>query len=144
MLFPPTESAEIATAADQGPAAGGAGQLVLVVDDEPLIRDLLNSVLTESGYRVLTAEDGASGLDLFKQQAAEISIVMIDMMMPVLYGYKAIPLMHQIRPDTQFIAISGLMQPADLAQTAPTARVEVLRKPFTGQKALETLARIQK
>ena len=144
MLFPPTESVELTAVADQSPAAGGNGQLVLVVDDEPLIRELLASVLTGNGYRVIAAEDGARGVELFKQHAAEINIVMIDMMMPVLDGYKAIPLMHKIRPATKFIAISGLMQTADLTQTAPTAQIEVLSKPFTVQKVLETVARLQR
>ena len=144
MLFPPTDAAEVTQTADvQQPVGAGVGRQVLVIDDEPFIRELLQSVLAEDGYRVLIAEDGARGLELFRQHAADISIVMIDMMMPVLDGYKAIPAMRQIRPDTKFVAISGLLQTADLAQTAPGLQIEVLRKPFTGQKVLETLGRIQ-
>ena len=145
ILFPPAESDVLAPAADvRHPSPTGAGQLVLVVDDEPLIRELLQGVLTEHGYRVLLAEDGARGVALFKEHMADIHIVMIDMMMPVLDGYKAIPAMHRLRPDVKFIAISGLIQTAELAETAPGVEIEVLKKPFTGQKVIETLARVQR
>ncbi len=143
ILFPPADPIAAAkpSSAPQ-PTASGNGRLVLVVDDEPLIRDMLDSVLTEKGYRVLQAEDGARGVAIFKQHAPEISVVLTDMMMPVLDGKKAIQAMWQIRPDTRFISMSGLAQPSDFEQGPHAARVEVLRKPFTSEKMLETVARV--
>ena len=143
ILFPPADT--VATAvecADEQLDLSGKGRLVLVVDDEPIIREVLESVLTEAGYRVLTAEDGSRGLDVFKQHARDISVVMTDMMMPVMDGTKAIPAMVQIRPDTRFIAITGLTLPPELAQQPYSAQIEVLGKPFTTEKVLETLARV--
>jgi CheY-like chemotaxis protein len=64
------------------------------------------------------------------------------MMMPVMDGRKAIDAMLKIRPDLQFIAITGLMQPGEIAQGAHATQIEVLRKPFTPVKILETLARV--
>ena len=146
ILFPLNESAApVATAAESQPVAGGgAGKFVLVVDDEPLIRDLLESQLTGNGYRVVLAEDGAQGLTLFKERADEISLVMIDMMMPVLDGYQAIAAMHQLRPDTRFVAMSGLIQTDKLPPAASGVRIEVLNKPFTGQKVFAALESVQR
>ena len=146
ILFPLNESAApVATAAEFQPVAGGgAGKFVLVVDDEPLIRDLLESQLTGNGYRVMVAADGAQGLTLFKERADEISLVMIDMMMPVLDGYKAIAAMHQLRPETRFVAMSGLIQTDKLPPISSGVRLEVLNKPFTGQKVFAALESVQR
>ena len=143
MLFPLNESAATIQAAEMAPPiAAGAGKLVLVIDDEPLIRDLVESLLTGNGYRVLTAADGERGLALFRQHAAEISLVMVDLMMPVMDGYKAIPAMRELRPDIQFVAMSGMIQAEKFEKISAGAKIEILNKPFTGQKVLETLTRI--
>ena len=142
ILFPPAAAGVTTAAAAARPNVPGTGQLVLLVDDEPLIREMLGSVLTHNGYRVLQAEDGARGVALFKQHAAEISVVMTDMMMPVLDGKKTIQAMRQIRHDARFILISGLAQTNDLDQSPNGAKIEVLRKPFTSETVLETLARV--
>jgi CheY-like chemotaxis protein len=144
MLFPASESAVPAQTAEVKPLpAAGIGRLVLVVDDEPMIRSLLHDVLTGNGYRILVAENGALGLTLFQQHMAEISLVMIDMMMPVLDGYKAIAAMQQLRPETHFVAMSGMLQPANLPQTAAAPKIELLNKPFTVQQVFETLTRVK-
>ena len=79
---------------------------------------------------------------LISSLAFDVSVVMIDMMMPVLDGRKAMRAMLQIRPDTKFIAMTGLMQPCSFAQEPHADQIEVLKKPFTTEKALETLARV--
>ncbi len=143
ILFPLNESATVVPAAEVlATVAAGSGRLVLVADDEALIRDLLRSVLTSQGYSVILAEDGARAVELFQKHAAEISLVMIDMMMPVLDGYQAIAAMHQLRRDTKFIAMSGMMQAEKYERVATLTKIEVLNKPFAGQKVLETLTRI--
>ncbi len=142
ILFPPAVLAAAAQPVEAPrPTASGDGRLVLVVDDEPLIREMIGSVLTNQGYRVLHAEDGACGVALFKQHAPEVSAVIMDMMMPVMDGHEAMHAMLQIRPDARFIFISGLMQAADRPPHLRSAHVEVLSKPFTSDKVLETLAR---
>ena len=142
MLFPPSEVAASAAPVVIAPTAvRGNGQLVLVIDDEPLIREMLDTVLTAKGYRVLQAEDGSRGVALFKQHASEVGVVIIDMMMPVLDGTKAMQAMREIRDDARFIFISGVMQPGDRVPSLRSAQIEMLRKPFTGDKVLETVAR---
>jgi CheY-like chemotaxis protein len=144
MLFPACESSAIVPAVEtKTVTATGAGKTILVVDDEPLIRNLLNDVLAGNGHHILVAENGAVALKLFKQHMAEISLVMIDMMMPVLDGYKTIGAMQRLRPGTPFIAMSGMLQPAKLTEAAPEAKIELLNKPFTVPQVFETLARIR-
>ena len=67
---------------------------------------------------------------------------MIDLMMPGMDGYKAIPAMHALRPDAKIIAMSGMIQADKFEPLAAKTQIEVLNKPFTGQKVLETLTHI--
>ena len=142
VLFPPAEPAVTPPAVEPPrPRPVGAGRLVLVVDDEPLIRTLAETILTQNGYRVLEAEDGQRGLALFQQHAADICVVVIDMMMPVLGGKKAIKAMRRIRSDVPFIVISGLMQASEIAEENGFRPV-LLQKPFASDKFLETLQKV--
>ena len=143
ILFPASESATATPhmVESQTLTATGSGKTVLVVDDEPLIRNLLHEVLADHGYRIVLAENGARAVNLFQQHLAEINVVMVDMMMPVLDGYSAIAQMQQLRPGTHFVAMSGMLQPAKLSAAAPDAQIELLHKPFNGQKILEALTR---
>jgi PAS domain S-box-containing protein len=145
ILFPQAASDAAAQSSEAKKLnTAGDGRLVLVVDDEPIIREMLESLLKENGYQVLTAEDGLRGVAAFKARASDISVVMIDMMMPVMDGTKAIPAMVQIHPDTRFVAITGLALPAELAKQPYASQIEVLGKPFTSEKVLETLARVSR
>ena len=140
ILFPPAEQAAEAKTADAPlSSASGGGATVLVVDDEPLIRDMLAAILSQHHYHVLTAENGAQGVELFKQHAREINLVMVDMMMPVMDGKKAMHAMRQVRRDTKFIAISGLAQAVPTAEEVGEASLTILSKPFTSDKVLATL-----
>jgi signal transduction histidine kinase/ActR/RegA family two-component response regulator len=143
VLFPPAESVAASKPAEARPAnTAGDGHLVLVVDDEPLILTLTKTVLTQHGYRVLEAEDGLRGLTLFQQHAADIDVVLIDMMMPVMGGQDAIKAMRRVRPDVPFIAISGLMQAREICDDNGGDRPVLLQKPFTSDKILETLQKV--
>ena len=81
-------------------------------------------------------------MEIYKQHAAEISVAMVDMMMPGLDGNKTMKAMRQIRPDVKLIAISGMMQAAESGQETDGEKVAVLKKPFNPEKVLETLDKV--
>ncbi|MBD0263935.1 MAG: PAS domain S-box protein, partial [Tolypothrix sp. Co-bin9] len=64
----------------------GNGELILVVDDEAAIREITKSTLETYNYRVLTASDGVEGVAIYAQHQQEISVVLLDMMMPWMDG----------------------------------------------------------
>lgn len=88
---------------------------------------------------MLLVENGERGVALFKEYAAEISVVVIDRMMPVMDGTKAMAAMRHIRSDANFILAAGLVQAADHDQHSGPGKVELLRKPFTTEKLLEVV-----
>jgi PleD family two-component response regulator len=85
----------------------GAGEMILVIEDEASILTITSQTLQTFGYRVLTASDG-EGLALYAQRKDEIAVVLIDMMMPILDGLSAIRALLRINPRIRIVAASGL------------------------------------
>jgi CheY-like chemotaxis protein len=78
---------------------------VLIVDDEPGIRNFLREVLTNASYEVLEAENGEEAI---KQVAASnVDLVIMDLAMPKQEGLETIPLLRQLRPRLRIIVMSG-------------------------------------
>ncbi len=86
----------------------GNGELILVVDDEPQIRDITAAMLSRNGYRVLTACDGAEAVALFATRSAEISVLITDLIMPNLDGAALANIAQHLNPRVKVLAMSGL------------------------------------
>ncbi len=85
-------------------------ETILLVDDEEFIRDLVVQVLGESGYTVITAPDGKSGLKLYGEQQARIDLVILDLIMPEMGGRKCLEKLLEnrssgTRSDCQWLCI---------------------------------------
>lgn len=123
----------------------GRNELVLIVDDEPSIRDITRVTLETFGYRVLTANDGADAIAVYAQHVQEISVVLTDMMMPVMDGLATIQVLRRINPSVRIIASSGLSATENADQAIKAGAYDFLYKPFTAQTLLtlirETLDR---
>jgi len=78
---------------------------LLVVDDEPALRDIATSVLTEEGYDVVTAEDGFDALRLLSEPLPDVMIT--DLNMPGMPGSKLLEVVHHRFPHLPVIVISG-------------------------------------
>jgi len=120
------------------PARGGA-ERILVVDDEPGVRKLLARILRTRGYTVHEAEDGASALTFLDKSAADIDLVVTDIVMPGMSGTKLAEEINARWGDMKIMFVSGYPQGAALA-TGLAARIPVLGKPFTPE-ALATKVR---
>jgi len=117
---------------------------ILVVDDEKLIRDLLKEGLEKFGYRVTVAGDGGEGLDLFRENPADLIIT--DIFMPEQDGHTFIHQILQAFPKTRIFAITGhrSFEPEpyiDLDIARVLGAVQVFAKPL---KISEIIAAIQK
>ena len=77
---------------------------MLVVDDEAAVRQITRQTLEAFGYRALTARHGREGVDLYRQSAEPIDIVLTDIMMPVMDGVAAIQEIRRLNPRATIIA----------------------------------------
>ncbi len=89
-------------------AVRGNGELILIVDDEPQIRDITAAILSRHGYRVLIAGDGSEAVALFASRSTEISVVVTDMSMPNLDGAILANIVQHLNPMVKILAMSGL------------------------------------
>ena len=118
----------------------GLGELVLVVDDEPSIRELLVAILGRSGYRVLAAAHGAEALALYRPRAAEIALVITDLDMPVLDGSKLAEALQRLNPAVKLLFISGAGGASTVAPI-PAGKL-FLGKPFTREALLAAIREV--
>jgi two-component system, cell cycle sensor histidine kinase and response regulator CckA len=132
VFFPPTERAEPARQRSLMSATSGSG-CVLVVDDEEIVRRTARISLEHHGFTVLLAENGAEAIEVFKKSAADVSLVLLDMAMPVMSGEQAFPRLIEIRPDVPVIASSGYDQAEALARFGH-GLAGFLQKPYTARQ----------
>jgi len=80
---------------------------VLVVDDEPQVRSLMELLLKRMGLQVIGAADGLQAIELFREHAGEIAFVLLDLNMPNISGREALAEIRRIRPDAKVVLTSG-------------------------------------
>ncbi len=120
----------------------GDGELILVVDDEAVIREITKASLETYNYQVLTASNGIEAVAIYAQYKQKISVVLLDMMMPTMDGAIAIRTLQKINPYVKIIAISGLLSSQNIAEVAGIDVKAFLAKPCTAQELLQTIGAI--
>ena len=120
---------EIAPAPFDNVTWRGSG-LILVVDDEPMVRSLARRVLEKFGFRVMTAEDGLKALEIFRPHGAEIVAVLLDVTMPNLDGTETFREMRRLRPDVKVILSSGYDQHDAVGALGREGLAGFLHKPY--------------
>ena len=104
--------------------------LILLVDDEYVMRITGEALLREFGYDVLTATNGKEAVELFKEKAATISLVVLDMIMPEMNGRDCFEAIRKHRPDTLVIISSGFSRSEDLQDLKEQGLAGFVQKPF--------------
>ena len=85
----------------------GHGETILLVDDEPHVLEIGKEVLQTLGYQVLEATNGLEAIDMFTANQEQISLIITDLVMPILGGEKAVARIREIRPEMKVIFVSG-------------------------------------
>jgi two-component system cell cycle sensor histidine kinase/response regulator CckA len=119
----------------------GNGELILIVDDEPQIRDVTAATLAHYGYRVLIAKDGVDALTLFSARSDEIGLVITDLNMPNLDGAALAKVVQQLNPKVKVIAMSGLTSGAHNPQIQGVVGAFLI-KPFKAEALLQAVHKL--
>ncbi|MGV3661586.1 MAG: PAS domain S-box protein, partial [Prosthecobacter sp.] len=124
----------------------GQGETILVVDDEPNIRDVVRRTLTGHGYRVLTAGDGTEAVVLFTEHREQIKAVLTDIMMPFMDGVTMVRTMRKMAPAVKIVASTGMGSARgreDKTAALHTLGVRtLLTKPYTADEVLNTIGEL--
>ncbi len=117
----------------------GNGEMVLLVDDEPPVRQITRKILERFGYVVLEAADGAQAVKLYRERSGEIAVILTDMMMPVMDGPAAIRQFVAINAGVRIIAGSGVDQQSRGSEAMDPSVKAFLQKPYTADALLVAL-----
>jgi two-component system NtrC family sensor kinase len=124
-------------AQQEEPSVGGTETILLAEDDEH-VRSMISSVLTDFGYTIIEAVNGADAVNKFAEQSEKIDLLLIDLIMPKMNGKEALDEIRKIRPGIKAIFSSGyapetIQQKASLADgihliAKPASPTELLKK----------------
>jgi signal transduction histidine kinase len=142
ILLPAVAEASAPPATVANAPGEGRGELILIADDEEIVRRAARATLQEAGYRVLEAEDGLAALDLFRRQGDEIALVLLDMTMPILSGDEAVRHMMRIRPDAVVVASSGYGELEARRRFEGTDVSGFLQKPYSSEQLIALVSRL--
>ncbi len=113
----------------------GRGELILLVDDEELIRDLAGATLTKAGYRVITTADGFEAAGAFESNVGEIALIITDLDMPNVDGETLVEVIRTFKPHLKILAMSGGGSRQSKARPTEFASA-FMAKPFSAETLL--------
>jgi two-component system response regulator MprA len=113
---------------------------VLVVDDDALIVEGLRKILTNAGHRVAVAEDGASALQVVREEP--VDAVLLDLVMPRLDGIKTLRYLRQVRPDLAVVILAAEIGPEARRAAIEYGAAVVMLKPPDIDELLRVVDRL--
>lgn len=122
------------------PTLTGKGELILIVDDEPSIREILGATIESYGYQCLTASNSQQAIELYTQHHQEIHTILLDYMMPGGNPTHTIAQFHSIDPNVRAILMSGLSAQEIALHNHGEKIKAFLAKPFSTQDLLRALS----
>ncbi len=117
----------------------GNGELILVVDDEPSIRNAAIKTLEAHGYRAYTAEDGTDALALYFQRRDEIQVVLTDIEMDLMDGVALVRALKKVDPLVKIITSSGESHDNKKLLLRDMGVTWFLDKPYSAKQLLSTV-----
>jgi signal transduction histidine kinase len=112
-------------------------ETILVVDDESLMLTMAETILSEYGYCVLTANSGQKALAILSRDNVQVDLIITDLVMPTMGGREFIERARQLVPGTRIMSTSGYVMPADKQSGTP-----YLQKPFTSYELLAKVKQV--
>lgn len=119
-----------------------ADTLVLVADDDPLLRSILEHKLSRAGYVVALAEDGRAALE--QSRALKPAVLVLDAMMPILDGFEVL---RRLKSDDQtrpiaVVMLTALKRQDDIVSALQLGAADYLPKPFNPDELVARLGRL--
>lgn len=121
------------TKANRSSAPWRGDGTVLVVDDEPMVRDVAEAILARLGFSVVQAADGAEAVGLYAAGPERFAVVLLDLTMPRLGGAETFRQIREINADARVILMSGYNEQEAGGSFAGKALAGFLEKPFSTQ-----------
>ena len=115
--------------------------VVLLVEDEPFVREVTHSVLVNAGFEVLPAADAFEAMKIYLECKRHIDLVMTDMVLPGRTGQQLGQDLQRLFPEVNVLVTSGYSN-AEYATEEPVAHMYFLAKPYSGRSLVEKIGKI--
>jgi CheY-like chemotaxis protein len=127
------ETTERADTAESGPtdARDGHGEVILVVEDDPAVRRVIEDVLVRQAYHVVATGEPLEALRLARELGERLDLVVTDIVMPRMNGPQVVTELRRERPDLSALLVSGYAEQLAAADAAVAAGCALLRKPLS-------------
>jgi len=112
-------------------------ETILVVDDEDMLLSMTETILSDYGYKILTANSGTKALAVLSRDDVKVDMVVTDLVMPGMGGRELVERIRQLAPRVKILCTSGYVMPAD-KMGGPA----YLQKPFTSDDLLAKVKRV--
>jgi signal transduction histidine kinase len=129
-VYLPAEKQLVRESADTGENLNGT-ETVLVVDDEDILLTMAETILSEYGYHVLTANSAQKALAMLSQDDSKVNLVITDLVMPTMGGREFVERIRQLTPKMRILCASGCVLPPD-----QQIGLLFLQKPYTSRELL--------
>lgn len=107
---------------------------ILLAEDEPMVRNMIATILKGHGYNVLVAVDGQDALEVTKtNQQEEINLLLTDIEMPKMNGLELVRQFRKECPEAKIILMSGFTEDPSLKDAKSQQNTEFISKPFSPQ-----------
>jgi signal transduction histidine kinase/ActR/RegA family two-component response regulator len=143
-VFLPLSAEEVARPAEKAvkaPELKGGG-VVLVIEDEPQLRQLAERMLALLGFEALTAKDGMEGVEVFREHQDQIRFVLCDLGMPRMDGWATLAALRKLAPGIPVILASGYDEASVMSGNHPEWPQAFLSKPYGIQELREAIRRV--
>ncbi len=114
-------------------------ETILVVEDEEMLRELVQSMLELKGFRILTASNGLEAIEVFTREKEKIALVLTDLGLPKLGGWEACQQMLRIKPQLQVVVATGYLEPTAKQTMAEGGVREFVPKPYLAEELSVTI-----
>lgn len=120
----------------------GRGEMILVVDDEPSVRQMAREVLTGLNFQVITAGDGTEALIQVAENRAALRAIITDVHMPHMDGINFVRVLRRMMPGAGIVVSSGRFEEKELREFKVLGVEQILSKPFTQEEMVERLGAV--
>jgi DNA-binding response OmpR family regulator len=132
IYLPRTDAVEESITNDESAVFTARGnETILLVEDEPMVRDLAREFLEEYGYRVLTAANGKEGLSVCQDYPERIDLIVTDVVMPQMSGRELAEAVRTLRPEARVLYMSGFTDDAIVRHGVIADDLCFIQKPFS-------------
>ena len=142
IYLPAMEMEETLDVATSGEMPAFGTETILLVDDEESVMELGDQMLTLAGYTVLKARNGKEALEIYLEKRDDISLVILDLIMPVMGGSQCMEEILKVHPKAKILLASGYAADEPTKQVIEAHAKGFVVKPFKAKEILRTIRQV--